>query len=101
MTVFRLDTHQPIVYFPQVKGGDVIAFDAGLKRIYVACYEGAISVFQEDDPTHFRKLGDVPVQRKVHRLAIDPEDHRVYAPEQEENGAPAAKIAVSEVVRGS
>lgn len=101
MTVFRLDTHQPIAYFPQAEGGDVIAFDAGLKRIYVACYAGAISIFQEDDPSHFTKLGDVPVQKKVHSLAIDPESHRVYAPEQEENGAPAAKIAVFEVVRGS
>jgi YVTN family beta-propeller protein len=101
MTVFRLDTHQPIAYFPQAEGGDVIAFDAGLKRIYVACYAGAISIFQEDDPSHFTKFGDVPVQKKVHSLAIDPESHRVYAPEQEENGAPAAKIAVFEVVRGS
>ena len=101
MTVFRLDTHQPIAYLPQAKGGDVIAYDAGLKRIYVACYEGAISVFQEHDPSHFTKLGDVPVQKKVHSLAIDPETHRVYAPEQEENGAPAAKIAVFEVVRGA
>lgn len=97
MTVFRIDTHQPIAYFPQAKGGDVIAFDPGLKRIYVACYEGAISVFQEDDPNHFRKLGDVPVEKKVHSLAIDLRNHRVYAPEQEENGAPAAKIAVFEV----
>lgn len=101
MTVFRLDTHQPIAYFPQARGGDVIAFDPGLKRIYVACYDGAISVFQEDDPAHFRKLGDVPVQKKVHSLAIDLETHKVYTPEQEENGAPAAKIAVFEVVPGS
>ncbi len=101
MTVFRLDTHEPIAYFPQAKGGDVIAFDPGLKRIYVACYEGAISVFQEDDPTHFRKLGDVPVQKKVHSLAIDLSNHRVYVPEQEENGTPAAKIAVFEAVPSS
>jgi len=101
MTVFSLDTNQPIAYFPQTKGGDVIAFDPGLKRIYVACYDGAISVFQEDDATHFHKLGDVPVQKKVHSLAIDPETHRVYAPEQEENGAAAAKIAIFEVVPSS
>src|SRR5215471_6787227 len=98
MTVFSLNSHQPIAYFPQAKGGDVIAFDPGLKRIYVAGYDGAISVFQEEDPAHFRKLGDVPVQKKVHSLAIDPDNHRVYAPEQEENGAPAAKIAIFEVV---
>jgi DNA-binding beta-propeller fold protein YncE len=98
MTVFNLATHQPIADFPQAKGGDVIAFDPGLKRIYVACYDGAISVFQEDDPSHFRKLGDVPVQKKVHSLAIDPESHRIYAPQQEVNGAPAARIAIFEVV---
>ena len=98
MTVFQLDTHQAIAYFPQAKGGDVIAFDPGLKRIYVACFDGAISVFREDDPTHFRKLGDVPVQKKVHSLAIDLSNHRVYAPEQEENGSPAAKIVIFEAV---
>ncbi len=98
MTVFRLDTHEPIAYFPQAKGGDVIAFDAGLNRIYVACYDGAISVFQEDDPKHFRKLGDVPAQKKVHSLAIDAKTHKVYVPEQEENGAPAARIAIFEAV---
>ena len=97
MTVFRLDTHEPIAYFPQAKGGDVIAYDPGLKRIYVACYEGAISVFQEDDPTHFRKLGDVPVQKKVHSLAIDLKTHRVYAPEQQHDGTPAARITIFEV----
>ena len=97
MTVFRLDTHEPIAYFPQAKGGDVIAYDPGLKRIYVACYEGAISVFQEDDPTHVRKLGDVPVQKKVHSLAIDLDTHHVFAPEQEHDGTPAARIAIFEV----
>ena len=94
MTVFRLDSHQPIASLPQAKGGDVIAFDAGLKRIYVACYEGAISVFHEDDATHFRKLGDVAVQKRVHSLAIDPATHKVYVPEEQENGAPAAKIVI-------
>ncbi|HEY1939297.1 MAG TPA: hypothetical protein VGJ33_15305 [Candidatus Angelobacter sp.] len=97
MTVFRLDTHEPIAYFPQAKGGDVIAYDPGLKRIYVACYEGAISIFQEDAPTHFRKLGDVPVQKKVHSLAIDLKTHRVYAPEQEHDGTPTARITIFEV----
>jgi len=97
MTVFRLDSHKPIAYFPQFKGGDVIAYDPGLKRIYVACYEGAISVFQLDDATHVHKLGDVPVQKKVHSLAVDLKTHRLYVPEQEHNGAPAARITIYDV----
>jgi hypothetical protein len=64
MTVFRLGSHQPIASFPQAKGGDVIAFDAGLKRI----------------------------------LAIDLATHKLYVPEEQENGAPAAKIVVFDPV---
>ena len=98
MTVFNLDTHQPIAFLPLAGGPDVIKFDPGLKRIYVACSSGAISVFQMDDPDHYRKLEDFPVQKKVHSLAVDPETHRVYTPEQEENGKPVARMVVYEAV---
>ncbi|MDD5544656.1 MAG: YncE family protein [Acidobacteriia bacterium] len=98
MTVFDLDKHEPIAYLPLAGGPDVIKFDAGLGRIYAACHSGAISVFQEDDPDHFRKIEDFPVNPKVHSLAVDPQTHRVYAPEQEENGKPVARIIVFEAV---
>ena len=98
MTVFDLASHQPLADLPIPEGGDVIAYDAGLRRIYVACYSGAISVFQEDDPQHFRKLGDVATERKVHSLAIDGVTHRVYVPEEQVDGKPAARIAIYEAV---
>jgi hypothetical protein len=98
LTVFDLEKHVPIAYLPLAEGGDVVKYDPGLRRIYEACYSGAISVFQEDDPNHFRKLEDFPVQKKVHSLAVDTQTHRVYAPEQEQNGKPAARIVVYEAV---
>ena len=52
MTVFDLDKNQPIAFLPMAGGPDVIKFDSGLKRIYVACSSGAISVFKMDDPDH-------------------------------------------------
>jgi hypothetical protein len=76
----------------------VVKYYAGLKRIYVACYSGAISVFQEDDPDHFRKLEDFPVQKKVHSLAVDQDTHHLSAPEQEVDGHPAARMAIYEAV---
>ena len=99
MTVFNLDTHQPIAYLPEAQGPDVIKFDPGLGRIYVACYSGAISVFQEEDPDHFRKLEDFPVQHAVHSLAVDIRTHRVYAPEQEENSRPVSRMVVYEALK--
>jgi DNA-binding beta-propeller fold protein YncE len=101
MTVFDLDKHEPIAFLPMADGPDVIKFDPGLGRIYVACYSGAISVFNQDDPNHYRKLEDFKVQYAVHSLAIDLATHRVYTPEQEENGKPVAKMIVYDAVTGS
>ena len=96
LAVFDLDKREVIQDLPIPGGGDVVKYDPGLRRIYVACYNGAISVIQMDDPNHFRKLADVPVQKKVHSLAIDLETHRVYTPLQEEDGAPASRPVVYE-----
>ncbi len=98
MTVFDLDKHEPIAFLPLADGPDVIKFDPGLQRIYVACYSGAISVFHQDDADHYRKVEDFPVQHAVHSLAIDPSTHRVYTPEQEEDGKPAARMIVYDAV---
>ena len=98
MTVFDLDKHAPIAFLPLAADPDVIKFDSGLGRIYVACYSGAISIFHEDDADHYRKLEDFRVQHAVHSLAVDLETHRVYTPEQEEDGKPVAKMVVYEAV---
>jgi DNA-binding beta-propeller fold protein YncE len=98
MTVFDLDKHLPIAFLPLANGPDVIKFDSGLKRVYVACYSGALSVFHEDDADHYRKLKDFRVQHAVHSLAVDAKTHRVYTPEQEEDGKGVAKMVVYEAV---
>src|SRR5258706_13074717 len=98
MTVFDLDKHEPIAFLPMASGPDVIKFDPGLKRIYVACSSGAISVFQMDDPDHYRKVEDFPVQKKGHSLAVDTETHGVYTPEQEADRNGVSRLVVYEVV---
>lgn len=100
MTVLNLDKHAPIAYLPMADDPDVIKFDPGLQRIYAACYSGAISVFRQDDEQHYRKLEDFKVQHAVHSLAVDLESHRLYTPEQEENGKPVARMVVYEAVTG-
>jgi DNA-binding beta-propeller fold protein YncE len=95
-TVFDLDGHKSVAHLPMPAGADVVKFDPGLKRAYAACSSGFIMVVQEDDPNHFRKIEDFPVQPKVHSLAVDPETHRVYAPEEEGDGKPVARMVVYE-----
>src|SRR5216683_517328 len=98
MTVFDLDKHTPIAFLKMPGGPDVIKFDPGLGRIYVACYSGAIAVFHQDDPDHYRKVEDFRVQHAVHTLAVDLKTHRVYTPEQEEDGKPVARMIVYDAV---
>ncbi|PYV61291.1 MAG: hypothetical protein DMG97_43590 [Acidobacteria bacterium] len=98
MAVFDLDKNQPVAFLPMADGPDVIRFDPGLDRIYAACYSGAISVFHQDDPNHYRKLEDFPVQHAVHSLVVDLETHRLYAPEQEEDHKPVARMVVYDAV---
>jgi DNA-binding beta-propeller fold protein YncE len=99
MTVFDLDKNVPIAFLSLAGGPDVIKFDPGLRRIYVACYSGAISVFHEDDADHYRKLEDFRVQHAVHTVAVDLKTHKLYTPEQEEDGKPLARMVVYEAIR--
>jgi DNA-binding beta-propeller fold protein YncE len=96
LTVFALDTHKALAHFAIPQGADVVKYDPGLGRAYAACSSGFISVIQEDKPDAFRKLEDFPVQKLVHSLAVDNATHRVYAPEQEEDGKPVARMIIYE-----
>src|SRR5215813_4351578 len=98
MTVFDLDKRVAIAFLPLPGGPDVIKFDPGLGRIYVACYSGAIAVFHQDDADHYRKLEDFRVQHAVHTVAVDLKTHRLYTPEQEEDGKPVARMVVYQAV---
>jgi len=98
MTVFDLDLHRSIAFLKMPGGPDVIKFDPGLHRIYVACYTGSIAVFQQDDSDHYRKLEDFRVPHAVHSLAVDEKTHRLYAPEEEEDGKPVARMLVFDAI---
>jgi hypothetical protein len=51
-------------------------------------------MFQAQDADHYRKLEDFPVQKTVHSLAVDTATHRVYTPEEQEDGKPVARMIV-------
>lgn len=98
LTVLSLTNFKPLAYLKMASGSDVVKFDPKLKRIYVACYDGAISVFHEDDPTHFTKLEDFPVQKKVHSLTVDTITHKVYVPEQEADGQDVSRLIIYDAI---
>lgn len=70
---------------------DVLAFDAGLERLYVACESGIVSVFQLEGRA-LRKLEDVRVAPKAHTIVVNPENQLVYLPLESVGGRPVMRI---------
>jgi DNA-binding beta-propeller fold protein YncE len=69
---------------------DVLAFDRGLHRLYVACESGALAMFE----LRGAKLTSVGEYRApyAHSVAVDPATHRVYLPLQDVDGKPVLRI---------
>ena len=64
------------------EGPDVLAFDPGLERLYVATESDIVSVFQLKDKT-LQKLEDLRVAPNAHTISVNPETHEVYLPPRE------------------
>ncbi|WP_406234175.1 YncE family protein [Nocardia sp. NBC_01009] len=58
---------------------DVLAYDAGAHRLYVAAESGWVSLFDRRDATTVA-VGSTHLADGAHSLALDPDTHRSYVP---------------------
>jgi DNA-binding beta-propeller fold protein YncE len=70
---------------------DVLAFDPGLSRLYVAAESGVVAVFDEKGPS-VHKLGQAKVADAAHTVAVDPTTHRVFFPLENVQGRPILRV---------
>lgn len=98
LIVLDLDKLTVIARIETGRGSDFVEYDAGMRRIYVPCSDGTMTIVQQDDADHHSKLETFPVSRGVHTVAVDPVTHRVYVPEQLVDGRPAARLSIYEPV---
>lgn len=71
-------------------GPDVLAWDAGWRRLYVAAESGALSAFWLDGST-LRPIGEIRAPH-AHTVSVDPRTHRVYLPLENIDGRPVLRI---------
>ncbi len=69
---------------------DVLAFDPGLKRLYVSAESGTVTVFQENG-THLKEIDRFNTPH-AHTVAVDPGTHLVYFPLEDVGGRPLLRI---------
>jgi DNA-binding beta-propeller fold protein YncE len=60
MVVMNADTGKVVAALPIGKSTDDLVYDPVHKRIYSACGEGFITVYQQVDADHYELLGNVP-----------------------------------------
>ena len=70
---------------------DVLAFDPGLKRLYVASESGIVAVF-ELKRSDLQLLGRRFLADEAHSVAVDPSTHRVYFPLQNIHGRDVLRV---------
>jgi len=69
---------------------DVLAFDPGLQRLYVAAESGVVTVFQRRERA-LQPLGEYRAPA-AHSVSVDPATHRVYLPLENVGGRPVLQI---------
>lgn len=91
LLVVDLESFQVMQVLSTGDGPDVLAFDPGLQRLYVATESDIVSVFQLHDGS-LAKLEDLVVAPHVHTISVNPENHEVYMPLQNIAGHPVLRI---------
>jgi YVTN family beta-propeller protein len=93
LVVFDLQTKKATATLSVGADPDVLAFDAGLQRLYVSAESGFVTIFDERD-RGLQKVGEGVFAPNAHSVAVDSSTHRVYFPLQNINGKPVLRIAV-------
>ena len=90
LLVVDLRTMTVIDHLPLGEDPDVLAFDPGWHRLYVAAESGEVAVFTE-------RAGSLAPDDRItmphaHTVSVDPRTHLVYFPLQDVEGRPRLRI---------
>jgi DNA-binding beta-propeller fold protein YncE len=90
LLVIDLRSMRTTATFKVAEGPDVLAFDPGLQRLYVACESGSLEVFEERDGA-LTRLSAYRAPHS-HTVAVNAASHRVYLPLQDIDGRPLLRV---------
>jgi DNA-binding beta-propeller fold protein YncE len=92
LVVVDLAARRQTSSLPLPGGIDVLAFDAGLGRLYAASETGIIAVYRVGADGAVAELGRALLAPSAHSVAVDPTTHRVYFPLENVNGKPVLRV---------
>ena len=92
LAVFDLEAKKLTAIYPVGDDPDVLAFDEGLKRLYVSTESGILSVFDVRG-RGLETVGQGFFAPKAHSVAVDSRTHRVFLPLENVDDKPVLRIA--------
>jgi len=90
LVVVDLNTMKVLASHPVGEDPDVLAFDPGLKRLYVSAESGKVTVFRENGRDLVSE-GTLSIPH-AHTVCVDPKTHLVYFPLENIDGRPLLRI---------
>jgi DNA-binding beta-propeller fold protein YncE len=90
LAVVDLNTMKVLATYPVGEDPDVLAFDPGLKTLYVSAESGNVFVFSENGTTLVDE-GHISIPH-AHTVCVDPNTHLVYFPLENIDGHPLLRI---------
>src|SRR5215204_1877640 len=90
LLVVDLQTMAVTATYPVGDGPDVLAFDPGWHRLYVASESGIVSIFDERGAA-LQPVGEYQAPH-AHTVAVDPRTHQIYLPLEDIDGKPVLRI---------
>lgn len=90
LIVLDLRTMKPVQQVKTADDPDVLAWDPGLRRLYVAAESGVLSTYWLDGVT-LKPAGEIRAPH-AHTVSVDPRTHRVFLPLENINGRPVLRI---------
>ena len=90
LALVDLTNMQVLDTYPVGEDPDVLAFDPGLKQLYVSAESGNVTVFQEKGKT-LVNVGSLSMPH-AHTVSVDPATHLVYFPLENIEGHPLLRI---------
>jgi YVTN family beta-propeller protein len=91
LLVLDLATHTVTASFGVGENPDVLAYDPGLRYLYVAAESGVVSVFKAE-PGGTSAAGRILVGPNAHVVAVDPNTHQSFFPLKNVDGRTVLRI---------
>ena len=91
LLVVDLDSQQTTARIDVGDGPDVLAYDTGLHRLYVASESGVVSVLDVQGKA-LHELAKGRLADGAHTVTVDQGTHRVYFPLENVNGKPVLRV---------